>query len=118
MSLMTEKDFRADQEFALVKYRELTSGSDALSPETAHTVAQSMAEPFGLHYVFPEHCFLCHEKITLPFILWASEHDIGLHIACAERFIKALERDIIEYRYGREFAQSWYAIQPRERRGP
>ena len=55
-------------------------------------------------------CPRCGQEITAPFMQWSIPdiHDLYFHIKCAESLILALKRDVIEYRHGREFAQSWF----------
>src|SRR5258708_7625801 len=107
MALITKKHFERNDAEEQERYEELLEAS--CPADEARDAAREYADPLGLRHQFPERCFLCGEKLTIPFVFWAGSVEIGLHIECAAHFSAALKRDVIEHRCGRERAQRWYA---------
>jgi len=84
MGLLTEKDFQHDTEKELDRYQGLLEAG--LSEEEARKSSAGSGDPWTLWHKLPHDCFLCHKKLTLPFIYWHGVDDqmIGFHIQCAE----------------------------------
>lgn len=54
-------------------------------------------------------CFCCHETLHGPAIIWSGATFIAFHPSCLEEWLIMIERDLIEWQKGRDFAQGWIA---------
>ena len=95
MGLLREEDFQHDPVRELTRYQGLLEAG--LSEDEAKNSSTGLGEPWILWCDLPSECFCCSEKLLLPFIYWAGAHNqmIGLHIKCAERFIKSISKDLV-----------------------
>jgi hypothetical protein len=94
MGLLTEKDFKHDSTPELTRYNDLRELG--FSEDEARSSSAGLGDPWTLWFELPHDCFLCHERLMLPFIYWLGVHNqmIGLHIKCAEHFAKAITADL------------------------
>ena len=108
MALITEKFFERDKAQEQERYQLLLD--NGYSDSVARKEARECAEPPGQWVPLPTSCFLCGDKLTIPFIFWSGQGcDIGLHVKCAAKLSVALQRDVMEHLGGRDAAQRWYA---------
>ena len=49
----------------------------------------------------PVNCFICGERLTVPFVFWAGCSRIGLHSGCAFHLANGLLRDVNEMTIGK-----------------
>lgn len=94
MALITDKDFEADEEMKAMARKTIDDG-------VHHPFMITMLEVYGdswaTHWEFPNKCFCCGKKISVPFIFWAGHIDMAFHPKCAEHLIKGLDRDVNEF---------------------